>query len=448
MNRASVGKWLLVSLAVIGLIVLAPTLFDAVVPLPDEPGLDGSTSTPPSAELLARGRVLALAGNCAGCHTAPAGQPYAGGLAIDTPFGTVYGSNLTPDQDTGLGRWTPGQFWRALHHGQGADGRRLVPAFPYTETTLITRADSDALFAWLRTLPAVAQANRPQELMWPFGSQTALAAWRLLFFRASEFQPDARQTAEWNRGAYLVNGAAHCVACHGGRNWLGATRDAGFGGGLMTAGVSQASSAWYAPGFNRADEASVADWPIDDIVALLQDGAAPRGRANGPMAEVVRRSTQHLPPADLRAMAVYLQSLPSRAAEPPDKPAAPPDDPRRTQGAQLYADHCASCHGDNGEGGQLHQSQGELPAGRLVIPALAGNRLVTMQPPANLVRAIALGGFGAATAADPRPFGMPPYAHVLSDEQIGAIATWLRSSWGAQATPVSSADVARWRGGS
>jgi mono/diheme cytochrome c family protein len=272
-----------------------------------------------------------------------------------------------------------------------------------------------------------------------------------MFFRAGEFQADTAQSAEWNRGAYLVNGAAHCVACHGGRNWLGATRDAGFGGGLMAAGVSKASSAWYAPGFNRADEASVADWPIHDIVALLRDGAAPRGRANGPMAEVVRQSTQHLPPADLRAMAVYLQSLPSRAAEPADTPPTAVDDPRRLQGAKLYADHCATCHGDSGEGGQLdqlRQLQGELPAGRLVIPALAGNRLVTMQPPANLVRAIALGGFGAATAADPRPFGMPPYAHVLSDEQIGAVATYLRSSWGAQAAPVSSADVARWRGGS
>ncbi|MEY2690561.1 MAG: hypothetical protein RL375_4761 [Pseudomonadota bacterium] len=441
MNRARVGQWLLVSLALVGLVVLAPTMFDATVPLVDEPG--SADAAPPSAEQLERGRVLALAGNCAGCHTARAGAAFAGGLAIDTPFGTVYGSNLTPDPDTGIGRWTPGQFWRALHHGQGADGRRLVPVFPYTETTRITRADSDALFAWLRSLPAVAQPNRANDLRWPYGSQPALAAWRLMFFEAGEFKPDVRQTAEWNRGAYLVHGAAHCVACHGGRNWLGATRDAGFGGGVMGAGTGsdRGVSAWYAPGFNRNAEASVADWPLDDIIALLRDGAAPRGRANGPMAEVVRHSTQHLPPADLRAMAVYLQSLPSRSAEPIDLTATLADDPRRVQGGQLYGDHCAACHGASGEGGRL-------PDGRLVMPALAGNRLVTMQPPANLVRAIAEGGFGAATRADPRPFGMPPYAHVLNDEQIGAIATYLRSSWGAQAAPVSSADVARWRGGS
>jgi mono/diheme cytochrome c family protein len=235
------------------------------------------------------------------------------------------------------------------------------------------------------------------------------------------------------------------VACHGGRNWLGATRDAGFGGGLIGAGTGSdpTSSAWYAPAFNRSDEASVADWPIDDIVALLRDGAAPHGRANGPMAEVVRQSTQHLPAADLQAMAVYLKALPAQKVEPPgsDPAASANADPRRQQGAKLYVDHCAACHGENGEGGQL-------PDGRLVVPALAGNRIVTMEPPANLVRAIALGGFGASTAADPRPFGMPPYAHVLGDEQIGAVATYLRSSWGAQAAPVSSADVARWRGGS
>jgi mono/diheme cytochrome c family protein len=382
---------------------------------------------------LERGRVLALAGNCVACHTARGGAPYAGGRALSTPFGTVYAGNLTPDADTGLGRWTVGRFWRALHHGRGADGRRLVPAFPYTETTRITRADSDALYAWLRTLPAVAQKNRAHELRWPYGSELALAAWRVLFFRAGEWQPVAAQTAEWNRGAYLVNGAGHCVACHGGRNALGATDDAGFGGGLIP------TRNWYAPAFTRAAEASVADWPLDDIVALLRDGAAPRGRAIGPMAEVVTRSTQHLPPADLRAMAVYLKALPVEPAATPPAFAAP-DAARLAQGGQLYRDHCAGCHGAAGEGGALAD-------GRVVVPALAGNRKVVMEPPANLVRAIALGGFGAPTAGRPRPFGMPPYAHVLSDDQIGAVATYLRSSWGAHASPLSAFDVARWRGG-
>lgn len=388
-----------------------------------------------TATLVERGRLLALAGNCAGCHTARGGLPYAGGRALGTPFGTVYAGNLTP-HDSGLGGWTAGHFWRALHHGRGFDGRRLVPAFPYTETTRITRDDSDALFAWLQTLPPVAQANRTHELRWPYGSQAALAAWRVMFFRPGEWQPDPSRSAAWNRGAYLVNGPAHCVACHGGRNALGATADAGFGGGLVP------TRNWYAPAFTRAGEASVADWPLDEIVALLRDGRAPRGQAIGPMAEVVMQSTQHLPDEDLRAMAEYLKSIPVL----PEPAPARLRDPELTAlrvdaGAALYREHCASCHGEQGAGGVL-------PDGTRAAPPLAGNRLVTQEPPANLVRAIALGGFGAVTKGQPRPFGMPPFAHVLSEDQIGAVATFLRRSWGAQAAPVSAPEVARWRGGS
>lgn len=417
----------LVVAALLAVALGAPALLDRASTVAD--GAQPGAGTP---EQIERGRLLALAGNCAACHTARGGAPYAGGRAIGTPFGPVYAGNLTPDETTGLGHWSPEHFWRALHEGRGLDGRRLVPAFPYTEFTRLTRADSDALYAWLRTLPAVKQANRAHELQWPYGTQTALAAWRLAFFRAGSWQDDASQSAEWNRGAYLVNGAGHCVACHGGRNALGGTADAGFGGGLIP------TRNWYAPAFTRAGEASVADWPLDEIVALLRDGAAPRGRAIGPMAEVVARSTQFLPAADLRAMAVYLKSLPVEAASTAAAAAPPPA--VRELGTKLYGDHCASCHGDSGEGGALAD-------GRLVVPALAGNRLVTMEPPANLVRAIALGGFGAATAANPRPFGMPPFAHVLNDEQIAAVATYLRSSWGARASPVKPFDVARFRGG-
>jgi mono/diheme cytochrome c family protein len=308
-----------------------------------------------------------------------------------------------------------------------------VPAFPYTETTLMPRADSDALYAWLRTLPAVAQPARPHELRWPYDTQLALAAWRLLFFRPGPWQDQPAQSAEWNRGAYLVNGPAHCAACHGGRNALGATADAGFGGGLLPL------RNWYAPALNRASQASVADWPVEEIVALLRDGRAPRGQALGPMAEVVAQSTQHLPAADLRAMAIYLKSLPV-VAEPAPRPVDAPAPERLAQGEKLYAEHCASCHGDTGEGGVL-------PSGERVVPSLAGNRVVTMDPPANLVRAIALGGFGPVTAAHPRPFGMPPFAHVLSDADIADLATWLRRRDNPKATTLNAFDVARWRGG-
>ena len=417
----------LASAAALGLAALMLLDSDAPPPADAAPGMGTS-------EQVERGRVLALAGNCATCHTARGGLPYAGGRGIGTPFGTVYAGNLTPDDATSLGRWSAAHFWRALHHGRGFDGRRLVPAFPYTETTRITRADSDALYAWLRTLPPVMHATPPHALRWPYGTQPALAAWRLAFFKPGEWQDDTRHSAEWNRGAYLVNGAGHCVACHGGRNALGGTADAGFGGGLVP------TRNWYAPALTRAAEASVANWPLVDIVALLRDGAAPLGRAIGPMAEVVVQSTQHLPAADLRAMAIYLKSLPVEAQHaPPSFQSAAPS--RIDQGARLYRDHCAACHGDAAEGGAT-------PSGALVVPPLAGNRVVTMNPPANLVRAIALGGFGAATAANARPFGMPPFAHVLSDDEIGAVATYLRASFGEAASPLSAFDVARWRGGS
>ena len=325
------GKALLVSMGLAALALGAPMLLDRAESVPDNarPGIGAP-------EQIERGRLLALAGNCATCHTARGGAPYAGGRAIGTPFGTVFAGNLTPEEATGLGRWSAEHFWRALHHGRGFDGRRLVPAFAYTEFTRLTRADSDALYAFLRTLRPVAQPNRAHELQWPYGTQTALAAWRLAFFRAGTWQDQTTQGAEWNRGAYLVNGAGHFVACHGGRNALGGTADAGFGGGLIP------SRNWYAPAFTRAAEASVADWPLDDIVALLRDGAAPRGRAIGPMAEVVMRSTQHLPAADLHAMAVYLKSLPVDST--PAAPAAAPPPALMEQGRRLYRDHCATCH--------------------------------------------------------------------------------------------------------
>ena len=421
-------------LTVLLLALAAGAWLDRAPPL--QPITDAAAAGPAQIE---RGRILALAGNCAGCHSARGGAPYAGGVALATPFGTAYGSNLTPDSATGLGRWTPAHFWRALHHGRGFDGRRLVPVFPYTEMTRITRADSDALFAWLQTLPAVPQPSRAHDLRWPYGTQPALAAWRLLFFRPGEYEPDARQSAEWNRGAYLVNGAAHCVACHGGRNVLGGTADTGFGGGLIP------QQNWYAPALNRAGEASVADWPLQEIVALLRDGTAPRGQANGPMAAVVMQSTQHLPASDLQAMAVYLKSLPVER----DAPAPPLRDAAATAlrvqaGAALYTTHCAACHGSTGEGGVAADGPRR---GQRVVPPLAGNRSVTQEPPANVVRSIALGGFGPVTAGNPAPHGMPPFAQVLSDEQIGAVATFLRRSWGAQASEVTAPEVARWRTG-
>lgn len=375
---------------------------------------------------VARGAELARAGNCATCHTARGGAPYAGGRGIATPFGTVYAGNLTPDVATGLGAWSPDHFWRALHHGRSKDGRLLYPAFPYPQFTRVTRDDADALYAFLRSLPPVVQANRAHALRFPFDSQAALAVWRALFFRPGVFEPEPGRGAEWNRGAYLVRGLGHCEACHGERNLLGATQ-----GGLELNGGLIPMRHWYAPSLASAREASVADWPVDEIVALLRTGAAPRGVALGPMGDVVLRSTQYLPEADLRAIAVFLKSLPQ--VERPAPAAEPVAPARLAEGERLYADHCAACHGAQGEGADG------------LIPPLAGNRTVTMDPPANLVRVIVNGGFAPATASRPRPFGMPPFAHTLDDDQIAAVATFLRRRWGANAAEVGAREVTRFR---
>lgn len=371
-----------------------------------------------------QGAYLARAGNCMACHTAPGGEPYAGGRPIETPFGTVYSSNLTPDRPNGIGSWTSVDFWRALHEGRARDGRLLYPAFPYTSYTQVSQADADALFAFLRSLPAVAQANRPHAMRWPYDSQLALAAWRALYFEPSVFQNDPAHDAQWNRGAYLVRGLGHCSACHTSRNLLGAIDDR-----LALAGGTMPMSNWYAPSLLQAAEAGLGQWEIADIVRLLGTGQAGNATVAGPMAEVVLHGTQYLTPEDLTAMAVYLKSLPQQAA-PRDAGVAVSS----PAGAAIYDDQCAQCHGPQGEG---------VPR---AYPALAGNRAVLMRSTTNLVQVVLHGGFAPATQGNPRPFGMPPYQLVLDDKAVAAVLTHVRSSWGNQAGAVSELEVSRYRG--
>jgi mono/diheme cytochrome c family protein len=377
-------------------------------------------------EQVARGAYLARAGNCAACHTDRGGAPYAGGKGIATPFGTVYASNLTPDAQTGIGAWSESQFWRALHNGRSADGRLLYPAFPYPNFTGITRADADALFAFLRTQVPVSQPNRAHALRFPYGLQPALAVWRALFFAPGGEAPDAARSPQWNRGAYLVRALGHCSACHSPRNAFGATRRSlELSGGLIP------MQDWYAPSLASRAEAGVADWPLPEIVQLLRTGVTPHGATMGPMSEVVFRSTQYLDDADLAAMAVFLKGLPQA----PPRAAAAVNVPEslRERGAALYREHCAACHGDQG--------QGAVAGGRTAYVPLAGNRLVLLESPANLVHAIVNGGFAPSTAGNPRPFGMPPAGQSLKDEDIAALATYVRNAWGNAAPVVSAVDV-------
>lgn len=397
---------------------------------------DNTAVTAPATEVqIEQGRYLALAGNCMACHTTRGGTPFAGGRRIDTPFGGVYSSNLTPDPETGLGRWTAQDFWQAMHRGRSKDGRLLAPAFPYNHTSVITRQDSDAMFAWLRTLPPVVQAQPAHTLVWPVGTQPALAVWRSLFFEPSPFQADKAQTAEWNRGAYLVQGLGHCAACHSPRNALGASGAVNdLSGGLMPV-VN-----WYAPDLTRDAETGLASTPLPEIERLLRTGASNTAQTSGPMGEVVQHSLQHLREADLQAMAVYLQS---RALSTP-QPAPAKAPPARislqvaTQGGAVYERQCLQCHGEQGEG--IKTTSGEV-----AYPALAGNRAVLMNDPTNLVQLVLYGGYGPATQGHPRPFGMPPAVLELDDRDIAAVLTHLRTRWGNQASEVTPLQVNRIR---
>lgn len=414
--------WALLAVAVLVAVVWRLNLLD------EDPLPAVSTTFVPTAEQKARGAYLALAGNCAGCHTAPGGAAYAGGRAITTPFGLLYASNLTADA-TGLGGWSPAQFWRALHNGRSRDGRLLYPAFPYPHFTRITRQDSDALFAWLTTIAPASNPTPAHALRFPFDQPATLAVWRALFFRPGVYRPQAVRSAEWNRGAYLVAGLGHCGACHSPRNALGATMP----GDPLTGGMIPSQN-WYAPSLRSSEEAGLAGWSQADAASLLRTGIARGSSASveGPMAEVVFRSLQHMADADVGAMAFYLRSLPDeKGARPPQ--AAAPSGAVLESGARLYVQNCASCHGQRGEGDRGY-------------PALADNRGVTMASPANVVQMILHGGFAPSTAGNPHPLGMPPFLQKLDDTEVAAVATYIRSAWGNRAATVDPVEAWRLRG--
>lgn len=382
-------------------------------------------TAPKSAPSPEYGAYLARIGNCALCHTAPGAAPYAGGRAIQTPFGPVMSGNITPDPAHGIGQWNADDFWRALHHGKSRDGRRLSPAFPYTSYTQVSRADADALFAFLQTVAPSPRPNTASSLAWPFNTQAALAVWRALYFwpqTTSEESATAKDAADLARGAYLVHGLGHCTECHGARSPLG-----GLVRGKELAGAVLPGVPWYAPSLQSADQAGATS--VADTVALLQTGTSGQRWVNGPMAEVVLHGTQYLSDADAQAIARYLQSVAQSAVAPlrtTQRPLAANADPRA---AKLYEDQCADCHGKEGQG----------QAG--AYPALAGNRAVLMTPPNNAVLSVLHGGFAPATAGNPRPFGMPPFLLEFSDADVAAVLTHVRSAWGNQGASVSALEV-------
>ncbi len=383
----------------------------------------GEAPTPPAPPVIdaqaqiARGAYLALLGNCAGCHTAPGGTAYAGGRAFDTRFGRIHAGNLTPHAN-GLAGWSADDFWNALHRGRGKDGRRLLPAFPYSAYTHVPRADSDALFAYLQSLPPAAQANKAHELRFPYDSQAALALWQTLFF-----SPARADAPSPGRGAELVRGLGHCAACHAPRNALGAS-DGSLRGGLMDLGPGER---WWAPSLHPQQGQAQASQA--ELVALLRDGVAAHGSAAGPMATVVAQSLQHWRDEDLQAMAEYLRALPPET--PSQRKTEPPPPGQLERGRELYAQRCADCHGAQGEG----------RAG--AYPPLARNPTVLQPELHTLVQLLERGGFAPSTRGNPQPHGMGP--QFLDDEDLAAVLTHIRTQWGNRAAPVRPLDVLKAR---
>ncbi len=377
--------------------------------------------------LIAKGEYLATVGDCASCHTERAGVRYAGGRVLPTPFGNISAPNITPDRETGLGGWSFEDFWQALHSGKGRHGELLYPVFSYTSFTKVTRDDALAIFAYLQSLPATHQPAKPMGLGFPYSVRNSLKAWRALYFQEGEFQPDPAKPDAWNRGAYLVQGLGHCNECHAPRDSLGGSQNK-----PSLAGGQIPVQNWYAPDLSTQANGGLEGWSEQDIIDLLKTGQSARGAAFGPMAEVVLQSTQHMRDEDLRAIATYLQSLPARVAMPEEKSQLDTK-PILVQGAKVYAERCADCHGKDGNG---------VPG---IYPPLNGNTSVNEPSGINAIRVVLLGGFPPVTKGNPRPYSMPPFAQQLSDSDVAAVVTYIRQSWSNHASLVMERDVIKHR---
>ncbi|MBN8728716.1 MAG: cytochrome c [Xanthomonadales bacterium] len=378
---------------------------------------------------IQRGLYLVRAGDCRSCHTAPNGQPFAGGRAVPTPFGTIYSTNITPDAETGIGQWTDADFLRAMHHGIDREGRQLYPAFPYPWYTKVAPDDVAAIKAYLDTLEPVRSLPRDNELPWPLNMRTPVAAWDWLFLDTGVYQDNPQKSDAWNRGAYLVEGLGHCSACHGDKNLLGATdKDHPFGGGY--------AENVFAPSLTGGTRDGLGAWSEDDIVRFLKTGSNGRESAAGPMAEVVEMSTQYLTEADLRAIATYLKDLPGGASQSrgdDSRTALASDDSRMQHGAALYYDNCRACHMDGGTG----QPQ--------AFPPLKDSSSIQAEHADTLIDVILNGARKPVTDGDFTGLQMPGFAARLDDGEIADLVTYVRNGWGNSAGAVSSDTVAQLR---
>jgi mono/diheme cytochrome c family protein len=374
---------------------------------------------------IERGRYLTIVGDCGACHTLPgSGYDLAGGRAIETPFGVILAPNITPDASTGIGAWTDDEFVNAMTKGTGRNGTHLYPAMPYTYYTKVTRDDALAIRAYLNTVPAVQHAVVANQLPFPLDIRAGMNVWNQLYFAPGTFRPDPNKSAEWNRGAYLAEGLGHCGLCHTPKTLLGGDKT-----GERLRGY--ALQGWFAADITNDPRRGIGDWSVDDIASYLKTGHSRTSIATGLMAETVAQSTSHMNDADLKAIAAYLKDQPGQGDTSADPVAASPS--AITMGGKIYADECAGCHAADGKGS----------AG--LFPPLEKSALVQQIDATSLLHVVLRGARSVATDAAPTAAAMPQFAWLLNDEEVAAVLSYIRNSWGNTAPAVSAADVGKAR---
>ena len=372
------------------------------------------------ADRIRRGAYQAVLGDCRACHTRPGGAPYAGGAPLATPFGTLVPPNITPDAETGIGRWSWEDFRSALVRGVGHGGVRLYPAMPYPNYAKMPEADIADLWAYMTTIEPVRNAVEANQLPFPFSIRALMIGWNLLEFSPEPFRPDASKSRAWNRGAYLVQGPGHCGTCHTPRTMLG-------GENTSAALTGAALQGWWAPDITASPVTGLGGWSNAELVAYLKTGVNAHTIASGPMAEAIAASTSKMTDDDLDAIVMYLLETGATARRTPS--ALPADDPAMRRGGTVYLDTCAACHGGDGRGV------------RGLFPALAGSRIVVQSDVTTLARTVIAGSQGVHTSAAPTTPAMPSLGWRLDDTAIAAVLTYVRNSWGNAAGPVGPRTV-------
>jgi len=378
-----------------------------------------SEAAEPSAETIARGKALVVAGDCAGCHTADPAKPFAGGKPIDSRFGGIYSANLTPDRETGIRGWRDEDFLQAMRHGVAPDGSRYYPAFPYPYFSKLIRDDILAIRAYLATLEPVRNAVLPPDLRFPFNFRVGMRLWNWLYLQPGILMPEQSKGAEWNRGAYLVEGLGHCGACHTPKNLLGApkTRQEFEGGRFANL---------FAPDITSNLRSGIGGWARPTLIDFLRSGRSTHSDASAEMGEVVAFSTSQMSDADLDALVTYLTDRAGSQGASPAKP----DEQAMHRGRAIFADVCAACHQDGGEG---------VPR---MFPPLKGNANVQQRDPTTVLHFILDGTRAEPTDRAPTPLSMPAFNWKLNDADIAAVATYVRNAWGNTAPEISARQVA------